>query len=33
MKYSDGNEIKLGDRVRLDGDSGGIVVASIDTVE
>jgi hypothetical protein len=32
MKYSDGNEVRLGDRVRLGGDSG-IVVASIDTRE
>jgi len=33
MKYSDGREVRLGDRVRLGGDSGGIVVASIDTME
>ena len=33
MKYFDGREVKLGDRVKLDDDSGGVVVASIDTRE
>ena len=33
MKYWDGREVKLGDRVKLDDDSGGVVVASIDTRE
>jgi hypothetical protein len=33
MKYWDGQEIRLGDRVKLDKDEGGIVVASIDTDE
>jgi hypothetical protein len=31
MKYWDGQEVKLGDRVKLDKDEGGIVVASMDT--
>jgi len=33
MKYWDGQEIRLGDRVKLDKDEGGIVVASMDTDE
>lgn len=33
MKYSDGQEIRLGDKVRLGQDAGGIVVCSIDTDE
>jgi hypothetical protein len=33
MKYADGQEIRLGDRVRLGEDAGGVVVASIDTGE
>lgn len=33
MKYRDGREVKLGDRVKLGDDSGGVVVASIDTRE
>jgi len=33
MKYSDGKEVKLGDRVRLGQDSGGVVVCSIDSGE
>jgi hypothetical protein len=32
MKYSDGREARLGDRVRL-GSDGGIVVCSMDTDE
>jgi hypothetical protein len=31
MKYPDGQEVRLGDRVQLGSDDGGIVVASIDT--
>jgi hypothetical protein len=31
MKYADGQEVKLGDQVRLGDDDGGIVVCSIDT--
>jgi len=31
MKYADGQEVRLGDRVKLGRDDGGIVVASIDT--
>jgi hypothetical protein len=31
MKYTDGQDVKLGDRVRLGNDDAGIVVASIDT--
>jgi hypothetical protein len=31
MKYADGQDVKLGDRVRLGHDDGGVVVASIDT--
>lgn len=30
MKYGDGQEVMLGDRVRLGNDPGGIVVAIID---
>lgn len=33
MKYADGQEVRLGDRVKLGQDEGGIVVASIDTGE
>lgn len=33
MKYPDGQEVRLGDRVKLGSDDGGIVVASIDTGE
>jgi hypothetical protein len=33
MKYPDGQEVRLGDRVRLGQDDGGVVVASIDTNE
>ena len=33
MKYPDGQEVRLGDRVRLGNDDAGIVVASIDTGE
>ncbi|MES2538888.1 MAG: hypothetical protein V4632_23765 [Pseudomonadota bacterium] len=33
MKYSDGREVKLGDKVKLGEDSGGVVVCSIDTGE
>jgi hypothetical protein len=33
MKYSDGRDVKLGDRVKLGDDDGGVVVASIDTAE
>lgn len=33
MKYSDGQEIRLGDKVRLGQDEGGVVVCSIDTSE
>jgi hypothetical protein len=33
MKYPDGQEVRLGDRVKLGQDGGGIVVASIDTNE
>jgi hypothetical protein len=31
MKYPDGQEVRLGDRVKLGQDDGGMVVASIDT--
>jgi hypothetical protein len=31
MNYPDGQEVRLGDRVRLGQDDSGIVVASIDT--
>ncbi len=33
MKYEDGQDVMLGDRVRLGADEGGIVVASIDAAE
>ena len=33
MKYADGQEVRLGDRVELGQDDGGVVVASIDTGE
>ena len=33
MKYPDGQEVRLGDRVKLRQDDGGVVVASIDTNE
>ena len=33
MKYPDGREVRLGDRVKLGQDDGGVVVASIDTNE
>ena len=33
MKYADGQDVKLGDRVKLGEDRGGVVVASIDTEE
>ncbi len=33
MNYADGQPIKLGDRVKLDRDSGGTVVCVIDTGE
>jgi hypothetical protein len=33
MKYADGREVHLGDKVRLGKDAGGIVVCSIDTGE
>ncbi|MBR0938592.1 hypothetical protein [Bradyrhizobium jicamae] len=33
MKYPDGQEIRLGDTVRLDGNAEGVVVFSIDTNE
>ncbi|BAM92167.1 conserved hypothetical protein [Bradyrhizobium oligotrophicum S58] len=31
MRYADGQLVALGDRVRLGGDDGGLVVADIDT--
>jgi hypothetical protein len=31
MKYADGQDVMLGDRVKLGQDEGGVVVASIDT--
>ena len=31
MNYSDGQEVRLGDRVKLGENDGGIVVCSIDT--
>jgi hypothetical protein len=31
MKYPDGQDVKLGDRVKLGQDNGGMVVCSIDT--
>ena len=33
MNYPDGQSIRLGDKVRIGEDSGGIVVCSIDTNE
>lgn len=33
MRYPDGQEVRLGDRVKLGEDEGGIVVCSIDTSE
>jgi hypothetical protein len=33
MKYADGQDVRLGDRVRLGDDRDGIVVCSIDTQE
>jgi hypothetical protein len=33
LKYADGQEVRLGDRVKLGADDGGVVVASIDTDE
>jgi len=33
MNYSDGQEVRVGDRVRLDDDTGGVVVFSIDRDE
>jgi hypothetical protein len=33
LKYLDGQDVKIGDRVRLGDDSGGVVVASIDANE
>lgn len=33
MKYADGQEVRLGDRVKLGQDNGGVVVALIDTGE
>lgn len=33
MKYPDGQDVRLGDRVKLGDDDRGIVVASIDTDE
>ena len=33
LKYADGQEVRLGDRVKLEQDDGGVVVASIDTNE
>lgn len=33
MKYPDGQEVRLGDRVKLGEDDGGVVVACIDTNE
>lgn len=33
MKYADGQEMKLGDRVRLGADDGGVVVCLIETGE
>jgi hypothetical protein len=33
MKYVDGQEVQLGDKVRLGDRAGGVVVASIDTDE
>jgi len=33
MKYPDGQDVRVGDRVRLGDDEGGVVVCSIDTAE
>lgn len=33
MKYPDGRDVRLGDRVKLGKDNNGIVVCSIDTNE
>lgn len=33
MQYADGREVRIGDRVRLGTDDGGVVVCSIDTNE
>ncbi len=33
MKYPDGQDVKLGDKVKLGQDQGGVVVCSIDTGE
>lgn len=33
MKYCDGQEARLGDKVKLGEDTGGVVVCSIDTGE
>jgi len=33
VKYSDGQEIKVGDRVKLGQDTGGVVMCSIDAGE
>ena len=33
MKYSDGQQVQVGDRVKLGTDSGGVVECSIDTGE
>ena len=33
MKYADGREVRLGDRVKLGEDEGGVVVFSIDMGE
>lgn len=33
MKYPDGQEVKLGDKVKLGQDEGGVVVCSIDDDE
>ena len=33
MRYGDGQEVRLGDRVKLGNDSGGVVACSIDTGE
>ena len=33
MKYPDGQDVRLGDRVKLGEDDGGVVVVSLDTDE
>jgi hypothetical protein len=33
MKYSDGREVRLGDKVKLGADAQGVVVCSIDNGE